>query len=217
MKQHILIAALVTFFLSVNPVEAAKKVRPTVTPTPTFIPKSICIDAGHGGPEEIGTTNADLLEKNVNLDVALLLRDKLIAEAGYIKDETLFMTRETDVAMTNADRYDFCNSKNTAILVSIHHNGSTDSSVDYSLGLYMKDSDILLAQQIVSLVSTALGIKSNGISRFPSGVLLKSNMPATISEGFFLTNTNEYNLIKNSDRLIQETNALFTGIKNYFE
>lgn len=126
---------------------------------------------------------------------------------------SIFMARTTDVALSNADRYNFCNSHNASILVSIHHNGSNDPTVDYSKALYMKKSDITLAQNAVNSISTALGLSNHGISRFASGVLLKANMPATISEGVFLTSTNEYNLIKTSNRLDQEADALFNGIK----
>ena len=41
-------------------------------------------------------------------------------------------------------------------------------------------------------------------------------MPATISEGFFLTISNEYTLITTSNRLEKEANALFLTIQNYF-
>lgn len=213
-KKIILFLVLALSVSVVSPVYAGKK-RPLPTPIPIPIPKSICIDAGHGGTE-IGTSNLDLLEKNVNLEVATLLRDKLINEAGYVKDETLFMTRETDVTMTNADRYNFCNSKNTAILISIHHNGSIYPTVDYSLGLYMKEVDIPLAREVVNTISKSLDLTNKDITRFASGVLLKSNMPATISEGFFLTSAFEYPLVKSGVRQQQEVQALFTAINNYF-
>ena len=176
--------------------------------TPT--PKSVCIDPGHGGTDA-GAVNQDLLEKNVNLDVALLLESKLQA-AGF----TTFMTRRDDRTLSNADRYNYCNGQRAAILVSVHHNGSTNPNVDYTMALYAKRADMNLATIVASTVSSQLALPNNGISRFASGVLLKAEMPATISEGFFLTNTNEYNLIKNSGRLDQEANALLSAIQTYF-
>ncbi len=200
--------ALLLFASFVNPVLAAKPNRPTPTPEPTV--KSVCVDAGHGG-SEIGTSNNDLLEKDVNLQVAQLLSGKL-ETAGYV----VYMTREDDRDMSNADRYNYCNSQNASILVSIHHNGSTNTQTDYSLGLYMKKSDVALAQEVVNSVSSALNLPNNGLSRFASGVLLKSNMPSTISEGFFLTNSAEYDLVKSGLRQEQEAEALLTAINNYF-
>lgn len=203
LKLFLVVFLLVVF---VTPVFAAKPTPPPPTPN------SVCLDSGHGG-SDTGAVNQDLTEKDINLQVALLLRTKL-QNAGY----TVFMTRTTDVLLSNADRYNYCNAQNASVLVSIHHNGSSDPTVDYSETLYMKKTDVALAQNVVNSVSSALGLPNHGISRFASGVLLKANMPATISEGFFLTNTNEYNLIKapNSTRLDQEAQALLTTIQSYF-
>lgn len=189
--------------------------KPTPTPTPTST-KIVCLDPGHGGTE-IGTSNGGILEKNLNLEVANKLAT--ILSPNY----TVYVTRNQtdgtlDANLSNADRYNFCNNKKATILVSIHHNGSTDSSIDYSSALYMKKTDVDLANAVVNAVSTGLNINNHGISRFASGVILKANMPATISEGFFLTNTNEYSLLNDAttDRRLQEAQALATGIDNYF-
>ena len=207
MKKVLMPIFLITFFfVFLKPVIAAK---PTPTPTPDPSVKSVCIDPGHGGTD-IGAVNQDLLEKDINLQVAQLLKGKL--EPYY----TVYMTREGNETLSNADRYNYCNSKNTTILVSIHHNGSSNSDTDYSMSLYMKKSDVALAQEVVNSVSSALKLPNNGISRFASGVLLKSKMPSTISEGFFLTDSDEYDAIKNGTRLEQEADALFTAIQNYF-
>lgn len=205
MKIRILLS-FIFVSLFATPAFAAK---PTPTPTPPPV-NSVCIDPGHGGSDP-GAVNQDLRESDVNLQVAQLLKSKLEA-SGY----TVYMTRTADVTLSNADRYNYCNSQNASVLISIHHNGSTDPNVDYSEALYMKRADVPLAQNVVGHVSSALGIANNGITRFASGVLIKANMPAIISEGLFLTNTNEYNLIKTSNRLDQETQALYSSVQAFF-
>ena len=199
-----LLVLLLLFPLFSPTVYAAKPIPPAL------IPNSVCIDAGHGGTD-IGTVNNDLSEKDVNLDVANRLEAKLL-QTGY----TAFMTRRVDETLSNAYRYNYCNSEKASILISIHHNGSTNFGVDYTAALYMKKSDVSLTEIVANKVSGQLRIPNNGIFRFASGVLLKANMPATISEGFFLTNTNEYNLIKTTDRLDQEANALLSAVQTYF-
>lgn len=174
------------------------------------IPGLVCIDPGHGGDDN-GAVNGDLIEKNVNLEVAILLEDRLEA-GGY----TTTLTRTDNyITLSNADRYNHCNRERAQILISIHHNGSSDPSIDYSLALYMKKEDVALAQTVVDTVSSGLGLPNAGVSRFASGVLLKSKMPATISEGFFLTSSEEYEMIKNGTRLEDETDALFDAIDTY--
>ena len=195
---------LLLLFLS----PAFAKGKPSPLPT---VPNSVCIDPGHGR-SDIGTSNNEILEKDLNLDVANRLA-ALLTDNGY----TVYQTRTDDSTLSNNDRYTFCNSKGASILVSIHHNGSNDSSIDYSLGLYMKKVDVDLATSIVNAVSDGLGTDNHGISRFASGVLLKADMPAAISEGFFLTNTEEYNLLNSTtvDHRQEEAQALYNGIVNY--
>lgn len=199
---------LVIFLLLVLVVPQAHAAKPT---PPQPVPHSVCIDAGHGG-SDTGAVNGSLIEKDINLEVANRLKTTLEAN-NYI----VFMTRTDDSTLSNADRYNYCNSQKASLLISIHHNGSTDPNVDYSTALYMKKSDQKFAQLVVKSIATQLNLPNNGVSRFASGILLKADMPAAISEGFFLTNTNEYNLLTgNSNRLDQETSALFSSIQTFF-
>src|SRR3989344_1434725 len=122
MKKAIAAFALILLFLFTNAVFAKKPADPggggdEYTP----IPYSVCIDPGHGGDEN-GAVNLDLKEDVVNLEVANLLKQKLISY-GY-SNSLIFMTRESDIPLSNADRYNFCNNNLTALLISIHHNGS---------------------------------------------------------------------------------------------
>lgn len=203
------VGLFLVILVSASPVLAK---RPTPTPPPEPAVKIVCLDPGHGGTE-IGTSTLDglILEKNVNLRVAELLLPMLEGE-GY----QVLMTRETDVNKTSAERYNYCNENGATILLSIHHNGATDPEVNYSLALYKKSIDVPLAEIVTATVARELGLKSSGISRFAAGVLLKSEMPATISEGFFLTSSAEYEGVKSEARLRQEAGALLLAVKEYF-
>lgn len=214
--RYLALVTLILFFFSTTAALAAKPDTPPNKGKGSgkdFVPisGSVCIDAGHGG-SGIGATNGDLVEKEVNLQVAFMLQERLETNGNIV-----FMTRtDNDTTLSNADRYNFCNSQSAAVLISIHHNGSTNPSVDYTSALYMKRKDVPFAQTVAETVSTQLGLDNHGISKFASGVLIKSAMPATISEGFFLTNSTEYDLITNGTRLEDETDALFDAITAYF-
>jgi N-acetylmuramoyl-L-alanine amidase len=223
MKKIIPVLLFLLFASITSQVSAARK--PSPNPTPTPVAHSVCIDAGHGGTET-GTVYKDPVtgevvykESDINLLVAEKLQAILIAEPYK---RTVFMTRtrpaegEEEPTLDNADRYTYCNSMGAAILVSIHHNGSTDPTVNYSMSLYKKDIDVPLANIVVDAVSNALGLYNRGISRFASGVLLKSNMPATISEAFFLTNENVVTMIETNKVLDTEAKALSDAIDTYF-
>lgn len=174
--------------------------------------KSVCIDPGHGG-DNIGTSNGDFLEKDLNLDVAKSLATKLESN-----DYETHLTREGDETKSNRDRYEFCNSTDASLLVSIHHNGSTDSSVDYTLGLYHQKN----SQELTETVGLSVAEEFNPdetfrTDKFPSGVLIKSDMPSMMSEGYFLTNDDRLEQLQNGyDNMVdREAEALSRGISSY--
>lgn len=181
--------------------------------------RSVCIDPGHGGTNigtRIGEGDNEILEKNLNLEVAKKLQT-LLEE----KEFSAYMTRTEDVTKTNNDRYTYCNQKTDATtLISIHHNGSSDSSVDYSLGLYHQKTSEQLASVVGQSVANEFGQGDTfRTDRFPSGVLIKSEMPSMMSEGYFLTNENRFEQLKEdrTEMVNREANALLSGIISYYE
>jgi len=79
----------------------------------------VAIDAGHGGIDKgkIGPTG--LTEKEVNLDIAMRLRDLLVSDYGM----EVVMTRTGDVLVPLMRRAEIANSEGADIFVSIHCNG----------------------------------------------------------------------------------------------
>lgn len=110
---------------------------PSATPIPIFHapPYTVAIDAGHGG-HQYGAAANGLIEKDVNLDIAMRL-DALLRDAGY----RMLLIRDGDYAMTPWQpdfrqdqrddiqaRVDTANSAQADILISIHHNGADDAA-----------------------------------------------------------------------------------------
>ncbi len=125
-------------------------------PTPATRPKLIALDPGHGGQypgaaHRDRSGSYDVIEKNVNLRVALLLAD-MLREAGY----RVILTRSTDTILNtsaedvNGDgevtveddlqaRVDSINSSGADLLLSIHHNGSDSPSMRGCTTYYCAD------------------------------------------------------------------------------
>jgi len=78
-------------------------------------PCRICIDPGHGG-RDTGAVANGVVEKTVNLSVALTLRDLLEAN-----DHTVTMTRTVDEWMGLTDRGCFSVRHDSELFVSVHH------------------------------------------------------------------------------------------------
>jgi N-acetylmuramoyl-L-alanine amidase len=199
----------------------------------------VVLDAGHGGTDS-GAVNAKygLTEKEQTLDVANKLRSLLAADGC-----TVYMTRTTDQSLTNTQRANKANSfkannPGDYVLVSIHMNGSADGTVDYTttlFGKWRKDKELAYAVfgdnvnlpkinpptyglRTLSTVNSSGLISTRTPYSFASGVLLKSNMPATIAETVFITNTNEANQLAQPTiygRQQQIAEALRSGIEHY--
>jgi len=173
--------------------------------------KAICLDPGHGGPDP-GATNGELLEKSINLDVSVRLRQLLEGQ-----DALVFMTREVDDSLetlTNSDRYTYCNDRQDEmqatlemvdmILVSVHTNSVVDDSWDGTNTLYGPREDPDLAQAIHDRMLPYLrdtrpisvtNFIDFGVDKFASGVLFKSDMPAAMVEPLFMSNEFEAPLL----------------------
>ena len=220
-----LLACLLLIVLTVS-VYLIRKKTPAVIKTATNVldttivsakptkKQTVCLDPGHGG-NDVGATYGTINESEINLTVATEIKTILVKQ-GY----KVFLTRSKDTYVAKRDRAKYCNSVNATIMVAIHHNSfDTDHSVDYSTALYYKDSDQLLANSILNSTSSALNNKNQGISKFDDSLLWVATMPATLSEGFFITNTSDYQLLKQADSplLKNEANGIATGIVNYFE
>jgi len=127
--------------------------------------KIVAVDPGHGGIETGAVSPSGLIEKNVNLKIALKLA-ALLRAGGY----TPVLTRDSDrqvntagadlngdgVVDNNDDlqaRVDIANRAHADILVSIHNDSSSNPAVHgtrvyYSLGRPFVDRSIKLASAL---------------------------------------------------------------------
>jgi N-acetylmuramoyl-L-alanine amidase len=180
----------------------------------------VVLDPGHGGTDS-GAVNTKygLTEKEQNLEVATRLK-ALLENDGY----TVCMTRTTDKTLSNNDRYTYANTTGARVLVSIHMNGSTNTTQDYTTTLFGKwRKDKELATTVFGSLSTLPAANGTGTIAtrapysFASGVLLKSEMPATIAETVFITSDREGQLLSDGTgtRQQQIAQALRVGIEDY--
>jgi N-acetylmuramoyl-L-alanine amidase len=187
----------------------------------------VVLDAGHGGTDP-GAVNTEyspienertITEKEETLDIAD--RTKELLEPDY----SVCMTRTSNSeTLSNNDRYTYANTTGAKVLVSVHMNGASSPTTDYTTTLFGKwRKDKELANTVFGSLSTlpAAGGTGKIATRTPysfaSGVLLKSNMPATIAETVFITNDKEAQLLSNGTgaRQQQIAESLEAGIRRY--
>ncbi len=75
-----------------------------------------------------------------------------------------------------------------------------------------------LASVLHEQLASDLGIQDGGLLQFASGVILKADMPATIQEAVFISNTDECIALKNEsgDRQLEIAQSLYEGIDDWF-
>jgi N-acetylmuramoyl-L-alanine amidase len=79
----------------------------------------ITIDPGHGGIDLGKVSGTGVMEKDVNLEVARLLSERLVEELGV----EVFMTRMEDELVPLDRRAELANSRGADIFISLHCNG----------------------------------------------------------------------------------------------
>ncbi len=80
--------------------------------------RRICIDPGHGG-RDFGKESAEgLREKDVNLAIARVVRDRIAQELGV----EVVMTRDDDSTLGLAERAEIANTSGADLFISIHCN-----------------------------------------------------------------------------------------------
>jgi N-acetylmuramoyl-L-alanine amidase len=147
---------------------------------------TVVIDPGHGGFDRGGIPGQRVLEKSMNLDVALRLKP-ILEKAGY----KVIMTRSTDVFVPLGTRVAIANSYPNAIFLCIHFNSASRSSANGIETYFYSTESAPLAASIHSAVVGGAPSENRGVRRRGYFVLRRTTIPAVLVECGFLTNPTE--------------------------
>lgn len=192
--------------------------QPEVTPV-------VVIDVGHGGndPGKVGVNQ--ILEKDVNLQVALKL-EKFLQQS----DLTVILTRHEDVGLYDEDasnkkvqdmrrRIELIEESNADLVVSIHQNSYQDGSVRgpqcfYYQGSQEGESIALILQEQLNV---GLEIERPRVAKANDSyyLLKKSTVPTVIAECGFLSNQEEAMLLDTEAYQEKVAWNLYLGILKY--
>ena len=152
----------------------------------------ICIDPGHGGVDSGAVGVGGLLEKDVNLDVALrfadlLERDTDVATGGGAWQ--VLLTRDDDSTVSLQTRVDLANAWPADRFMSIHANGFTSPAANGTETFSFAEGTIGadLRDRIQDEMLAAWGLTDRGTKTAGFFVLVNTTMPATLSELGFMT------------------------------
>ncbi|NLZ47807.1 MAG: family 10 glycosylhydrolase [Clostridiales bacterium] len=173
---------------------------------------TVTLDPGHGG-SEIGAISLDNdYEKNINLPIALTLRD--ILESRGLE---VYMTRDTDKYVSLSDRAQFANNLRTDIFVSVHNNSYTNQSVNgietfyYSTDTKGKE----MAEKVQKSLIANTKANNRGAKSGNYLVIRETIMPAILVECGFITNREELNKLKTKSYQDKLAYSIAYGVLNF--
>lgn len=237
MKKYALIYALSMLLLSLMLVLAATALGVLEKPKPIQTSdvaaedeiKTVIIDAGHGGEDGGTSSKSGLVEKDINLELALtlkaLLEDKGVNVILTRDSDTLLYDRNADYRgqkkkLDMAARLEIIQNTKNCIFVSLHMNAYTDPKYSGLQVWYSENNadSALLADKIQSNVKTTLQPSNNRKTK-PAGdsiyLLKNSYCPAVLVECGFLSNVAEAKLFESKEYKSSLCSCLANSINEY--
>lgn len=199
-------------------------------PTTIHLPLSghvIAIDAGHGGPDGGAVSKSGIVEKDITLKVALILRDYL-QESGAL----VVMTRETDRDLAEEgtkgyskrktqdlmQRVHLIKEKQADTLVSIHLNAIPSPKWSGAQTFYhpsLEESRALATSIQEEIIRNLKNTTRLPKQREDIYILKASGIPAAMVEIGFLSNPEEAALLADEKYQRKMAEAIYRGVLKY--
>ncbi len=188
----------------------------------------VVVDAGHGGEDGGVSETGGIVEKDINLAVALYLKD-LLEENGY----EVIMTRDEDEDLADStletvserkksdlyNRVDIINKSDAVLVVSIHQNHFEQEKYKGAQVFYYTNESKVLAETLQADLIEKLTPDNNRVAKEIDNKFLleESIIPAVIVECGFLSNKNEAILLSSDEYQQKIANAIYAGLSKYLE
>ena len=187
----------------------------------------IVVDAGYGGsdPGKVGINGA--LEKDINLSIALKLKDLLEQ-----REISVVLTRDSDAGLSPADatnkkaadmqkRCQIIADANPTFTVSIHQNSYTTEDIKGAQVFYYGQSENgkRLADVLQEHLISEVDPQNTRVAKANESyyLLKKTPTPTVIVECGFLSNQSEADLLLTEDYQSKLAHAIYLGILSYLE
>lgn len=228
MKRNTIIALIftLTFLFSLclsQTVHKTEKISGTVINDKV----NLVIDAGHGG-EDCGTIGTDgALEKDINLAIALNLHD-FARVCGYSANLTrggdyLVYSEDDDRSRSDLyNRFDYINSFDNPVLISIHQNHFDDEREWGMQVWYSPNDDVskILADEILNYTKHNIqpeNKRENKKSDSSYYIIHKAKVPSVMVECGFMSNKAENEKLKNEIYQKDIAFSVFAGFNEYID
>jgi N-acetylmuramoyl-L-alanine amidase len=171
----------------------------------------IVLDAGHGGtnPGAIGVTG--FLEKDLNWNIVLGLKERLEMSGARV-----ILTRWDDYDLTLQQRVDVANNNNADVFVSVHGNTNPDPNISGAQTYwYNGQASQTFAEDVQKNLLSSTRTKDKGILSAPFYVIRHTKMPAILTEVGFISNREEETNLRNLAYRHAVAEGIYNGIGTY--
>ncbi len=172
-------------------------------------PVRVTLDPGHGGPDLGGIAGIpSVTEKDVNLSVALQLRDMLWRQGWEVA-----LTRERDESVELSRRVEVAREFGADVFVSIHHNATAwgDRELNRSEAYYQVGREGTgverLANLVVEELDAALRLGRLVLPAYSYHVLRENSLCAVIGEASHISHPDEARRLMMAERIAAEAEA----------
>jgi len=190
------------------------KKPPIIDPEHPFDNVTVCIDPGHGGEEEGAKGPTGVMEKEINLDIALKLK-KVLEEKGA----NVIMTREEDEEVDLYDRVDYAVENDAHILLSIHNNSLPDGRDPYkdhgTSTYYYHSQSLPLAKVLHKALLEDIQFNDFGIFWSSFALTRPHETLSVLLELGFMINPEEYNQIIEPEFQDKVVKSIVRGLEYY--
>lgn len=185
---------------------------------------TIVLDPGHGGYDEGSQSAQQIKEKDINLEISLLVKD-ILEENNF----QIVMTRDSDTVSWPSDnvkdlqtRLDIAEKANALALVSIHCNFSEEDGENISGSeVYVnktQSDSVNLANAInAQLAKLAPDMPNREIKTGVLHLLTYNKVPSVIVEMGFLSNSKDTRYLSEKNTQDLMASAIAKGIMDYYE
>jgi N-acetylmuramoyl-L-alanine amidase len=174
-------------------------------------PARIVVDAGHGGKDN-GANRNGINEKDLNLSLALMLRDALTAKGFKV-----YMTRSTDVFLPLPQITAITNQVHPDLFISIHHNASVNTAQHGIETYYFTPQSIALARKVHTREINGVGERDGGVKQARFYVIHHTDVPAILCEVGYVSNPAELTSLQGMDRKMKTARSIADGVVDYLQ
>lgn len=186
-----------------------------------LINKVIVIDAGHGG-KDAGTSVSEILEKDINLNIAFKLKERLIKHGVDV-----ILTRDGDYDLSSPNvsrrkksdfdnRIKLINNSGADMYISIHINYLDDSRYYGAQTFYTEENKELASIMQGELKSTLNSPMTEKLLSNSIYMYKKLKIPGILIECGFMSNTKERKLLVTDDYQDKIVDAIVNALIKYY-